>query len=229
MAEVILIRHGQASFGAANYDQLSDLGQQQSLWLGQQLALLGYQPDRLVMGAMARHRQTALGIKTGLGQELIEEIQPGLDEYDFAGLLAPLKDQFSWQWQATGHSKRDYYANMTQALHHWIAGTIATDGLDSWESFRKRVLDAFDSAFQPNKNSGQIYKKIQVVTSGGPIAVVLAHLLGLNPDTTVKTMMQIKNTSCTKFLFNSQGYTLDGFNELSHLQQAGRSQAITFS
>ncbi len=30
MSELYLVRHAQASFGAANYDQLSDLGHQQS-------------------------------------------------------------------------------------------------------------------------------------------------------------------------------------------------------
>ena len=41
MSELYLVRHAQASFGAANYDQLSDLGHQQSRWLGDHLGMRG--------------------------------------------------------------------------------------------------------------------------------------------------------------------------------------------
>ncbi|MGK0529545.1 MAG: broad specificity phosphatase PhoE, partial [Alteromonadales bacterium] len=34
MTDIYLVRHGQASFGKANYDKLSELGGQQAIWLG---------------------------------------------------------------------------------------------------------------------------------------------------------------------------------------------------
>ena len=40
MAELYLVRHGQASFGAADYDRLSERGEQQSVWLGEYFARL---------------------------------------------------------------------------------------------------------------------------------------------------------------------------------------------
>ena len=41
MAELVLIRHGQASFGADDYDKLSDMGWRQSRWLGEYFAERG--------------------------------------------------------------------------------------------------------------------------------------------------------------------------------------------
>lgn len=90
MAEITLVRHGQASFGSENYDQLSELGIQQSIWLGEHLKRLNYSFDRVVMGTMARHRQTAEGILRGLGSSLSIETHSGLNEYNFQGLLTPL-------------------------------------------------------------------------------------------------------------------------------------------
>ena len=59
MSQVLLVRHGQASWGSDDYDVLSDLGERQSRMLGEALAARGVVPDLVVRGAMRRHRQTA--------------------------------------------------------------------------------------------------------------------------------------------------------------------------
>ena len=41
MALIELVRHAQASFGSAHYDRLSELGRQQSRWLGAYFAARG--------------------------------------------------------------------------------------------------------------------------------------------------------------------------------------------
>lgn len=53
-----MVRHGQARFGAADYDGLSDLGVRQARALGAHLAALGWLPDRVICGTLARQRQT---------------------------------------------------------------------------------------------------------------------------------------------------------------------------
>ena len=67
MSVVLLVRHGQASWGAADYDRLSSLGEQQSRVLGAALASRGVRPDLVVRGAMRRHRQTAEATAAGAG------------------------------------------------------------------------------------------------------------------------------------------------------------------
>src|SRR4051812_3324882 len=66
MGTLYLVRHGQASFGAADYDQLSDLGHKQSLRLGQYFAQKGIRFDGLIAGTLRRHKQTLEGILLGM-------------------------------------------------------------------------------------------------------------------------------------------------------------------
>ena len=91
MAELFLVRHGQASFGTGNYDRLSALGERQGVWLGEYFAERGIAFDRVVTGSMRRHRQTADAIFRGLGSSAGYDEDPGLNEYDFRALYgAPL-------------------------------------------------------------------------------------------------------------------------------------------
>lgn len=50
MSQILLVRHGQASWGSADYDVLSPLGEKQSAVLGEALAARGITPDLLVRG-----------------------------------------------------------------------------------------------------------------------------------------------------------------------------------
>jgi phosphohistidine phosphatase SixA len=62
MGELVLIRHGQANSAAndeAGYDRLSELGHQQARWLGDWLRAHEAPFDRVLMGSLRRHRETA--------------------------------------------------------------------------------------------------------------------------------------------------------------------------
>ena len=87
MAQFHLIRHGQASFGAANYDKLSQLGHQQARWLGEYYRVRGETFDALVTGDLVRHVETGEGIQEGLGSSLAADLQPGLNEFDFHSIV----------------------------------------------------------------------------------------------------------------------------------------------
>ena len=67
MGTLYLVRHGQASFGADDYDQLSDLGRRQSVRLGEYFAERGIRFDALLAGTLRRQQQTLAGILEGLG------------------------------------------------------------------------------------------------------------------------------------------------------------------
>ena len=87
MAEFYLVRHGQASFGADNYDKLSTLGHQQARWLGEYYRERGLAFDALVTGDLVRHVETGEGILEGLGAGLDADVQPGLNEFDFHSVV----------------------------------------------------------------------------------------------------------------------------------------------
>ena len=67
MSVIYLIRHGQASFGTDNYDQLSAVGREQSTLLGNYFAALGEPIDRIYTGTLSRQRETAQLIAAALG------------------------------------------------------------------------------------------------------------------------------------------------------------------
>ena len=59
MGAVYLVRHGQASFGKADYDALSETGFEQARVLGESLRARLPRPDALFTGSLRRHRETA--------------------------------------------------------------------------------------------------------------------------------------------------------------------------
>ena len=59
---LLLVRHGQASFGATDYDNLSERGHEQSRRLGEWLLRGGHRFEAVVVGGMRRHQQTAEGV-----------------------------------------------------------------------------------------------------------------------------------------------------------------------
>ena len=63
MGTLYLVRHGQASFGADDYDQLSARGQQQSERLGAYWRERGLRFDAVLCGTLRRHGQTLAGIR----------------------------------------------------------------------------------------------------------------------------------------------------------------------
>lgn len=223
MAEIILVRHGQASFDTGNYDRLSKVGWSQSVWLGEHLRQLGRDCDRIVTGDMARHRDTAEGVLEGLQSRVAPEAHAGLNEYDFQGLLTPLRERFPQEWADTGHVRRDYYHNMKRALGYWTDGVIDTDGRDSWRGFRERIAVALEFVCEGK------YKRVLVITSGGPISVILGRVLNLDNERICNITVQIKNSSTTTLLYNRVNLTLDNFNDVSHLQTEDRLRHITFT
>ena len=66
MGTLYLVRHGQASFGAEDYDNLSELGVKQSVRLGEYWRGKGLKFDAALVGTLKRHAQTYAGICEGM-------------------------------------------------------------------------------------------------------------------------------------------------------------------
>ena len=81
MPAVTLIRHGQASFGKANYDQLSELGYLQAHRLGISLKERDEPVDVVYVGAMQRHLQTAETCLAAAELKLPLQTLPGFNEF----------------------------------------------------------------------------------------------------------------------------------------------------
>ena len=70
MGTLYLVRHGQASFGADDYDVLSPLGHQQALRLGAYFKAKGITFDAALTGTLQRQISTFAGICEGMGVDM---------------------------------------------------------------------------------------------------------------------------------------------------------------
>ncbi len=222
MAEFYLVRHGQASFGSDNYDQLSPMGYQQATWLGEHFKQQNVQFDRVVTGTMLRHEQTAQNICSGLNQELEFNQHDGLNEYDFHALVKCYLTMFPQQTPKAGEGKTVFYKILKQALTLWAQEKLEGDLPETFAHFKQRVADAL-AYTQDTPN-----KRTLVVSSGGPIGMAMCHILQLNNEKMIQLNLQIKNTSYSQFYFNDESISLASFNNTAHLEKENREGAITF-
>lgn len=231
MAELLLVRHAQASFHAADYDNLSPLGEQQSRWLGEHFASRGICFDAVVTGRLRRHHQTLEGIRQGLAQvELPAPLHlPGLDEYEFRALMAAFESveadhPLVIARRADTQDKSAYYRVLRLTLQAWADDRLPGPLPESWADFRGRV-DAAASALQ-SLSTGST--RILAIGSGGAMATLLGGRLGLSVPHIVDLNLQIRNTSLSQFFINREKFLLATWNAVPHLEIAGRESSITY-
>ncbi|HEX5486951.1 histidine phosphatase family protein [Limnobacter sp.] len=222
MAELYLVRHGQASFGSDNYDQLSPLGHQQAVWLGDYFKQRNLRFDRVVTGTQLRHHQTLEGIAQGMGITVDAQTHPGFNEYDFYGLFAALGDEHASLKASAKGDRRAFYAALKQVLKLWMNKQLTGPLPEHWDDFYKRVQDATTFATRPSA------RRVLVVSSGGPIGTVTGMALQAPPEMGVELNLQIRNSSLSHFYFNDTTLRLATFNTLGHLDHPDRLHAITY-
>ena len=221
MAELWLIRHAQASFGAADYDKLSDLGHAQSRALGLALKALGAKPDAVFIGAQRRHRETWEGINTALGFPTAPGILPGFNEFDFGGLLnARYRGQERPKDLHT--DRRLHFKMLRETVLEWQAGAII-DPPEPYDTFAARVRDARAQATAGSN------EQVIVVTSGGAIGQTVAEVMGAPADAMIRLQLQIKNCALSRIVVTPRGEHLGSFNETPHITAANVADMLTYS
>jgi broad specificity phosphatase PhoE len=223
MAELYLVRHGQASFGAENYDELSPAGRTQSLWLGEYFAQAKLRFDRVVIGTMQRHRQTAGEILAAMGGPQVEIAQDaGLNEYDFQALFAALGEEGLPLGLSAASSKKDFYKGLRQVLQLWADDRLPGRVPETWHQFQTRVQRA---RIEIQRAGG---RRVLVVSSGGPIAVTAQQVLQAPAATAIALNMQVRNSSVCQYVFNDGAMSLSSFNSVPHLERAERHEFVTY-
>jgi broad specificity phosphatase PhoE len=223
MAELYLVRHGQASFGADNYDDLSPSGRTQSSWLGEYFAQANLRFDRVVIGTMQRHRQTADAILAAMGGPQIELAQDaGLNEYDFEALFAAVGDEGLPPGLSATSSKKDFYKGLRQVLQLWADDRLPGAVPETWQQFQTRVQRARSDI----QRAGG--RRVLVVSSGGPIAVTAQQVLQTPAATAIALNLQIRNSSVCQCVFNDDAMSLVSFNSVPHLEHAERREFVTY-
>ena len=204
MGQVLLVRHGQASWGAADYDVLSPLGERQATATGAYLA--DVRPDAVVHGLMRRQRRTTELMAEAAGWTVPALVDGRWDEMDHLAVLdAQARDEpqgFEGEPDA-----RQFQAWFERATARWLSGAHDGEYAESWPVFRDRVLGGL-----ADLGDGTAV----VVTSGGPISIVVAHLLD-SPAAYQRIAPVVVNASVTKVVVGRRGRTLVSFNEHGHL------------
>jgi broad specificity phosphatase PhoE len=211
MGVLLLVRHGQASLGAADYDRLSELGRRQAQVVGARLAGPGLTIDRVVAGELSRQRDTAEAIMTALGRPLPELGTDGrLDEYDHVAVMARHDAGISFaNATADGERGRQLQSALEEAIGSWISG--GTEYGETHDTFIDRVQASI--ADLVTKPGGTV-----AVTSGGVIAAYCALSLGLPVERWPSLARLVVNASITKIISGRTGTSLVTFNDHAHLE-----------
>lgn len=220
MGVIYLIRHAQASFGAADYDQLSELGLTQSRVLGQSLQSRGPRADRVVCGTMRRHEQTAEGCLQAMGLSQKWDSDAGWNEYDPRDVMTVYDPRYAdpaamaAELAASDNPRRRFQEIFVQAMDRWVSGDHDDQYAESWPAFSARVQAALTRVSASlAKSQGAL-----VFTSGGPIAAACAALLGLSAKDALRLNTRLANAAVTKLLCGSQAVHLSTLNEHGHFE-----------
>jgi len=250
MTAIYLIRHGQASFGKADYDQLSDKGMEQSRLLGKSWRAMS-KPDKIYSGDLIRHGQTLEHFLMGYqGEGASVTLHSGFNEFDHVDLLScydPKWKDFTQMTDLIGKrpdANKIFQQEFACALDRWIGGEKDQDYKETWEQFKKRCVSALHDVIKQEitarKSSNNTLKSMKIddsinhyanticiFTSGGTISAIIQYILGLTDEKTLVVSQQTRNTSVTKILSSGSHLSLDYLNNYSHLTSAG-SHWITF-
>jgi broad specificity phosphatase PhoE len=223
MGTLYLVRHGQASFGADDYDHLSELGQRQSVRLGEYFAERDVHFDALIAGTLRRHKQTLAGILQGMNRAGEHLAWAGLNEYDSDALIATVHAE-KLEKPTSPELYRHHFRLLRDAMGRWMAGATQPRGMPSYPEFVAGVTSALDHV-----RANHYGQKVLVVTSGGPVATAIGQVLGTPPETTIELNLRIRNTSVTEFAFTPKRHMLVGFNAIPHLDAPAYQDWVTYA
>ena len=211
MGTLYLVRHGQASFGAANYDQLSALGQRQSQQLGRYWHDRGQLFAAVYTGTLQRHVQTLQGIASAQAGLPAATPQTVWNEYDSAALMQCLHPE-PLPPADTPQAYQAHFRLLCNALEQWMSGVISPAGMPSWQDFSQGIRHSLEDIRKQHHAHD-----VLLVTSGGPIATAVSAVLGCSPEVAIALNMRLRNTSVTTLSMGSKRLMLQTFNTLNHL------------
>jgi broad specificity phosphatase PhoE len=204
MPALYLLRHGQASFGAADYDRLSDLGRRQAQVAGAELARRGVRAPVVVSGTLARQRDTAEIAAAALGVE-VTGADPRWNEYEAHRAV----DEYLGGPGATdGLTSAEFQRHLDVVITRWIE-----DRTEFWSDFAGGAVAALGelaASLPPGSDA-------VVATSAGLTAALVGSMLGASAAGVVSLNRVSVNASITTIVAGSSGLSMVSFNDHAHL------------
>lgn len=235
MGSIYLIRHGQASFGADDYDVLSPVGIRQAQVLGAHMVELNLTFDRCLSGDLRRQKDTAehaLAQFSEAGRAApVLEIDSAFDEFDAEGVVRALVPAMLDDEPQALDILRNMAGNSAEfqrlfalIIARWLGGEHDTLGLQSWLGFVARV----QAGLQRIIETAQEHERIAVFTSGGTITALLHLITGMPAQQAFELNWHIVNTSLHQLKFRNSEVSLASFNSYTHLQLLKAPELITY-
>jgi broad specificity phosphatase PhoE len=204
MPAVYLVRHGQASFGTADYDVLSDHGRRQAARAGGELARRGLASPVVVSGSLARQRDTAAIVAAELAVADVA-IDARLDEFD---AHAAVDAALGGPGASSALDSSQFQVHLDEVLHRWMS-----TGDPAWTVFADGAWAAIvDLGATLGRGESAV-----VVTSAGVTAAIAGRALGCGADGVIAMNRVSVNASITTMVSGGRGWSLVTFNEHGHL------------
>ena len=226
---VTLVRHAQASFGSANYDQLSERGEQQAQRLATWLVA---HPEldfsHIATGTLRRHAQTLAAIETAYAraQRALPALAQDADwnEFDHDALFRAYTARRAGDalLLAARSDHRAAHALMRAVLQAWAQGELDDHVPESWNVFGTRIARARGTL------NGAAQGRVLVVTSGGPIARCAQAALGCDDRRAVTLNLALRNTALSEFRTHDNDWELHIWNMLPHLAHPSDREHVTY-
>lgn len=233
MSTLLMVRHGQASFGEADYDNLSEMGFAQSSLLGDYWLKRGQRFDALFTGAQKRQIDTVLMLRKAYqkaGWDLPEPVvNEAFNEYDASGMLANflpilleenpgLEETVNRAMDLEGDStvrRKAFQDILTIVMNRWISGEIDPKSMESWDQFTHRVIRGVEEIVAAYPTG----KTVAVFTSGGPISAVMQYALETSDRVALALGWVVKNASINEFQYRGERFSMTGFNKTPHFDE----------
>ncbi|MDG2412897.1 MAG: histidine phosphatase family protein [Halioglobus sp.] len=227
MATIYLVRHGQASFGAENYDKLSDLGCRQAQVTGAYFRDTGVVFDAVYSGDLSRQRETARLAIASQPAEIKHHIDPRFNEIENdeqVKYLVPEVVKTNPEIQALVDrglsSGKDYQKVIEAVFNYWVSPACTDTRLASWADYSLGVREALADVIR-EQGAG---KTVGIFASGGTLATIVADVLGLGGDETYQFYEPVFNCSVTQLFYNRSKVSLSYYNDCSFLRVLGAQQ-----
>ena len=112
---------------------------------------------------------------------------------------------------------------MREGLAAWMEGRTQPAGMPSWPQFVEGVAGALDLVRERYRGD------VLMVSSGGPIATAVAHVLNAPAASVIELNLRIRNSALTEFAFTPKRHMLAGFNAVPHLDHPERAGWVSFT
>ena len=212
MADIWLIRHGQAGDLMGEYDLLSELGWAQSRRAGERWRHLG-PVHHVITGAMRRHKETEIAFRETFGPMPAPTVDAAWNEFDHKAVIRAAR---AADLQLDGSGRAAALGLFVRAMERWACGEHDADYPEPYLAFQGRVIAGLERA-AARLGRGET---ALVFTSGGAISAVCRHLMEAPPRAAFRLNTSLLNTSFTRIRVTGDLLNLASVNVHSHFDDA---------